>query len=135
MVVACCLCHTGHVWNQRRGVSQSSLRAVRRGRGQCDQHDLDGGGGHPAAGQRQDAVGHPEGPAGHLSGHQGAVQRTFHLKKQFEPSLGCRKRQTPGRSTSHSPDTPTGSVCRASPRRFSSPCTSAVSPSNEHQLI
>lgn len=64
---------TGHVWHRRRGVSESALCAEQRGRGQRGQHGPGRGRSDAAAGQRQHAVGHPEGPAGCLIALQGAA--------------------------------------------------------------
>ena len=114
----CCSLCAGHVWDQRRGVSESALRAEQQRRGQRGQHDPDRRRGGPTAGQCQHAVGHPEGPAGHLTGRQGATWLCHHNVLSL---------LTPHSSTSHT----FTALCRSTgsliPSDFSCRCQFATS--------
>lgn len=71
--LSCVVMATGHVRHRRRGVPESAVRTEQRRRGQRGQHGPDRWRGDAAAGQRQHAVGHPEGPAGRVTVQQGAA--------------------------------------------------------------
>lgn len=57
-----CVCVSGNVRHQRRGLPESAVCVEQRRRGQCGQHDSDRRRGLTAQEERRHAVAHPERP-------------------------------------------------------------------------